>query len=510
MVAFTYGSTHLRFFLFITFTLSGASAASASEVVDKADQILSDAAVGLITSQAAISSGVESTASTCSTEVGSGEPRVDEEIGVYSCSFSEAPETTPSPSPSSSPKESITPLPGELFKSLPGSLIFDLSSGNDNYPGHSGGGNVDEKKDYGHTFDLKISGAKVLEKKGALGKKGDKIGIEVGTELYSKMPEKNYSTYYKLANARATSKNTGTPYLLKGSDGVVQPVFFRYITVDSPDGKYPQQSMSRDYLKVFKEWNREKFTIIGEVTLETRDTKAKNFGSRVQNAWHSTGIADYTFVGSGLEGHPGAVTTTPVKETPPEGGTSTQAQPEKYVTIGGIPVVDFNVEPDILPTEVFDSYGNWATSVGGTVQRKKQIFRGTCELVVSVGAQQGIQGGRRLKPGAKVQYDPNSKVQVGSGIQASLLKNKKWNDSRLTFDSGVALIYFPRPVSGSSWDWNANASIKGNFHTDKQGNIIQTAIQFYGPGLGGAFRDIDDKEAIFNLSVRYILTGKKK
>jgi hypothetical protein len=463
---------------------------------------LNDGAIGLLDSQDAILSGLAPEARACAPD--QPEPTVAEPagVGIYTCEFTE-PEASPSPTPSAAASSAEVaakaPLPKSLpdrakiqslFGRIPGSLIFDASSGNDNYPGRtSQRSEHDTAFDFGHTFDLKLSTVKVLGRDSKLGKRGDALGIEVGTELYSQPVASDWSTYHGLIQAQAVQNQTGVPVELKSADGRTRSMYLDNIRAVVPmgKGKFRQESLARNYATLFKEWNREKFTIIGEVTVEKRDTDGKNFANQFQNGWHRAGGAEYTYQDENAQGRSGTVTT----QTTGHANT--------------VDVVDVSVGPDVPTNPAILEYGSWATSVGTTIRKTKRVFRGTCELQTSLDARLGVQG-----DAGKITFDRNSRIQLGSMLGTRLIRNRKWDDAKLSLKGGTAIVYFPRATSAGNFGWNAESELQGNFHAGKSGNVFQTAIQFTARGLAGTFQDIDDKDSIFKLSLRYVLVGKRR
>ncbi len=482
-----------------------------SDLDEKADRILDQGVLGLVGAQEHFLSLLDPGRTCSSAHPDATEPEPTE-VGVYTCDFEE-PETSPSPGPESvaTPEPSVSPVPvpttlptraelQSLFGRVPGSLILGLSTGNDNYPGRlQQRGPTDLAYDAGHTFDLSFSAIKVFGRDTKLGKRGDAIGFEMGTELYSHPTQVRWDTYGGMIQAQVNSRQAGIPVMMTGADGVARPVFINNVSVADPmkKGQFRQQSLDRQYLDIFKEWNREKFTIVGKVEFSKHITSGKSFGNSLQNFWHRTGGANYTYRDENGLGAPATWTAQTVGR---------QATMKANGTPGPMmDVVDVSVGPDIPKDPAILEYGSWAGGLGGEIRRTTRMFRGTCELQASLSAHLGVQG-----DGSKISFDRNSRVQVGGDLGASLLKNKKWNDSKVSLKGGAAVIYFPRTTSVGNFGWNANAEVQGNFHTGSSGNRIQTAIQYRVRGLAGTFQDVDDYDPIARLTVRYIFGGKRK
>jgi len=463
-------------------------------VQETSDQLLKQAAVNALGSQKAILSAVDPASNSC----GSAEPAqvIEPEggAGVYECQFSEVtPQPNPSVSPSPLPAVSQEPVSPEkakaLFSALPGSTLVEWSTANDNYPGHLKP-KGDKRFDMGHTFDMKLSAARILAKDGKLGKRGDKVGVEVGTELYSQDSKLGWDTYNATMNAWSNSDMTGMPVVMADANGNPREVYISGVTYEKTKDK--QQALSRNYAKVFKEWNREKFTVIGAVTVESRDSDGKNFGSKMQNGWHKMGGAKYTYNNDPARGSAGTTTLTPVGNHE------------------GIDIVNVSVAPDVVENQSILEYGDWATSVSATAQKKVKFFEGRCQLIASVGTTLGVQGGSNLKSGSKIEFDPNSRVELGSELKGSLIRSKDKQRSLLTASMGGAVVYYPRSFGEKSAGVNANAGLQSDFLVSKNGDRFQTGLQFYAPGSTGIFQSLDDSDKIVQMTVRYVFVGKKK
>lgn len=468
----------------------GALAAPAehSYVLESSDRLLERAALDVLSSQKTLLSAVKPAETSCGKVVPQSESEPEGGAGVYECAFTELPDPTPSSSPVPAP--SLQPAAREkvkdLFSELPGSTLVEWSTSNDNFPGHLKPKN-DPRFDMGHTFDMKLSVARVLAKDTKLGKRGDKVGVEVGTELYSQDSKLGWDSYNATMDAWANSNNMGIPVVMSDSNGNPRSVFISSVTHEKPKDK--QQALSRNYLKAFKEWNREKFTIIGAVTVESRDLDGKNFGIKMQNGWHKMGGAKYTYNNDSAAGSQGHVTTTSAGQSGMMGE--------------GVDYVDISVAPDVLENDKILQYGEWASSVTAGVQKKIKFFQGRCELVASVSTTLGVQG-------PKVQFDPNSRIQTGLGAKTALIRNNAKDRSLLTLSAGSALVYYPRSFGEKSTGLNANLGLQSDLRASKSGDRIQTGLQFSAPGQTGIFQALDDNDRIVQLTVRYVFVGKKK
>lgn len=460
---------------------------------ETSDELLNQAALDALISQKSISTALEPAAHSCGDVSTQSESESEGGAGVYECQFSEVDEKVSSPLPSPSPVPSSEPVSHEkakdLFSALPGSTLVEWSTSNDNFPGQLKP-KGDPRFDMGHTFDMKLSVARVLAKDTKLGKRGDKLGVEVGTELYSQDSKLSWDTYNATMGAWSESSLMGMPVQIKDANGNPRFVYISSVTHVAPKDK--QQALNRNYLKAFKEWDREKFTIIGAVTVESRDSDGKNFGTKMQNAWHKMGGAKYTY------------------NNDPAAGSTGQSNPTAVGNYNSIDVVNVEVAPDVVENETILSYGEWATSVSATAQKKVKFFQGRCQLVTSVGTTLGVQGGSGLKSGSKLEFDPNSRMELGTNLKGALVRSKDKERSLLTASTGGAIVYYPRSFGEKNTGLKMNAGLESDFRVSKKGDRLQTGLQFYAPGSTGIFQALDDSDKILELTVRYVFTGKKK
>jgi hypothetical protein len=393
------------------------------------------------------------------------------ELGIYSCQIESEP---------SGPTEE-NPDDKRLFSLKPGERRIEFQNSNDNlFLGlvHSG-------DDLGFTFGVGLSYDQALARNSKLGKKGDLIGFELNTQLYTVKAAHDLTLYHELHKKMTRDQASFGSPAETGSN----PVW--YDAVEPEGGKLSkrnQQFLNATQLKAYKEWDRKTYFVKGVVGFETRKTSGKPEGVVIQDAWHRM-LDIYRWNSFDPEGHESTIIRKPSDKVDP----ALEAQ--------GVRQEKIEVQIGVQPNEDLEKFGKWATSAGGAVGRRAHFFQARCQLEAMVSADLVVQGEYR-----GVRLDSNSNLAVHGNAQAALLKNKKWGDSRLNLKLGSALMYFPERFDSThkTLRFRGSGEIESLSHLGKKGDRLGVALQVYTPGGGGTFQKLDDDDPVMRIAFRYL------
>lgn len=394
------------------------------------------------------------------------------EYGIYACEMSNDPiSSPPSVSPASSSKPEFRP-----FAKVPGLKTAQLYVDNDNiFLGLVQGGN-----DTGYTFGGGITYEQILGKQSQLGKEGDSVGAEVNTQVYSAPAFRDRATTRKLYDDLTTQRLGGTPMAIANGSWVNK------ISVQTDPGDYrEQQFLNVNQLKLWKEWDRKTYFVKGAISAESRQTAGSPAGIAIQEKWHKL-IHAYDWKSYSTD------------------GTSTVVE----VNQNGDGTADVSVTPGVEKFKEIEKFGKWASTLGIAAGKRVELFQGRCQLQAMVSADVVVQGGTTKG----VKLDANSHIAVATDAKVSVLKNKKWNDSRLNLSAGGGVMYFPEKFDGSSESlkYRGNAEIESRFHTGTKGNALGVAIQLFTPGGAGLYQKVDDDDPVMRIAVRYLFGTAKR
>lgn len=429
----------------------------------------------------------------------------DGEIALYSCTIevdedalrSSAPDAAPVAS--ASPRVAITPTPNTRsnvyrpFAHVPGRKTAGMYADNDNLFFDL----IRSGDDNGYTFAGGLNYEQVLGRRSMLGRRGDVVGVELSTSLYTVYRSPDHGAWNDMAKRTRDSNASGVPLELPDENGVLRPVFVKALHYDPdvPERTARQQFLNVNRLKVYKEWDRKEFFVRGALAFESRQNSGNPVAVRIQDKFHAA-IDAYRWKSYSPDGKPGTTQETKV-------GVQELANGEK------VDVVELVMTPDVAPEPTLNRFGDWAVTSGIGAGKRIDMFQGRCQLEASVSADLVLQGGKSIR---KAKLDPNTRIAVESGVKASLLRNAKWNDSLVNLKASGAMMYFPVAFDETSRSWlpRGSAELEVLPHVGKRGNQLGVAFQMFSPGGQGNFQKIDDRDPVLRMAVRFLFGGKSR
>lgn len=484
----------LRFKFAISLVVSAAIPAFAETPPTLAEETLNHVAVGLSQRLSGMVENIGPQKGECKSSTTPAEPIKTAEkeaankgqIGIYSCEMEQ--HTLPLAESPAIPEPSPTPglKKRAYFDAVPGRTTIDFYNTNDQM--FLGLTEVAFDRVYGNdlgrTFDVGFVTTHVLAEDSEIGKKGDVLGVEINTQLYTAKTKHSMKTYSAISDGVLKQQLTGV-----AAEEGDHPIWYNSVGYKGSNFGLDQQFLNVVQAKAFKDWNRDTYFVKGVVALEKRVTEGTPSGVAIQAKWHDI-TGSYHWNTFSDAGRPGVVKRTPGAKTKPS-----KLYPD------GVDSEALTVTSDILPNDKFAKFGKWASTVSGAVGKRADFFQGRCRLEAMVSADLVAQGGG---PGG-LKIDENTNVMVSGIVKAGLFKNHL-----LDLQAGSSVMYFPdRTNPEVTKVAPAGAvSVQTVFPATKNGGRFAMAIQMEGNGGKGRYNELDDKNLVMRVVLSHVFAGE--